>query len=130
MNKPKKVHWLSAIIGISAAICFGNIATAVLENITDGLWSIEEGAPWIAIYIVVLFPAICGGVFGLTRGVGHALFAGIILPFITAIIDYFTCILIGIFLDGSGMTLVVSILFLLALFAGPGQVLIIFIFDD
>ena len=125
----KKVDWVGAILGAVISLPFGFIAHNALVSITDGLWSIEEGAPWIAIYAVFIVPVICGFSYGLAKGTGVGLLAGVVSPFITAFIDYFACIIIGIFLSGSALETVIGIILLCAIFAGPGRIIIV-IFEE
>lgn len=125
----KKANWLGAALGTIAGLIFGFVAHDALVNITDGLWSVEEGAPWIAIYAVIIVPTIFGFAIGLAKGVARGLLAGMISPFVTAVVDYFTCIIIGIFVSGSALTLIMSIFVLAALLAGPGRVIFI-VFTD
>ncbi len=123
----KKNSWIGAILGAITGLCFGFVANNLLVSMTGGLWSVEEGAPWIAIYAVVIAPIICGFIYGLVKGVGIGLLAGLVSPFVTAFIDYFACIIIGLFLSGGALSLGICIVLLAGLIAGPGRILVIII---
>lgn len=125
----KKANWLGAVLGAFLGLMFGFVAHDALVNITGGLWSVKEGAPWIAIYAVIILPVFFGFAIGLSKGVIRGLLAGAISPFVTAFIDYFTCLIIGIFASGSALTLIMSILILSALLAGPGRIIVL-VFTD
>ncbi len=123
--KNKEINIGSALICGFIAFGLSFSANNMLIDITGGLWTLEEGAPWIAIYAVFIIPV----VFSVITGAAKT-FAGIIMsiasPFIVAIADYLICVLIGLFLTGNILNFVVGIILIGTLISGSSGIIIIF----
>lgn len=114
----------SGILGILGGIK----ANSMLVSITSGLWTIEEGAPWTVIYGVFILPAIISLCIGLTNGYVKGILCGVFSAFIIAFILYIACLIIGLFMSGSVLTLILGIIVLISMLT-PSTYVILIIFE-
>ena len=142
MSKALKIicSVLGCILGLVIGYRTGILINGFLNTdfaLSKGLWSVEAGAPSLAIKAVEFLPAILGAVGGIVYSVKFkylGVLAGAVIGLISApivgILSYVTCLIIGSFITGIWLPLLVILALFAELFFPVKWILIIIPFKN